>query len=261
MAPEERTVATTAAVPTEIAAAAGVQTQLLDTVSWGGVFAGTAVALVAQITLSLVGIGIGAGAIDPGTTNSPSADSFSTGAAVWWLISAIVSVGAGAYVAGRLSGRPRASTGGWHGLITWALTTLLTLTVLSSAVGGVVGGTLRGAAGVASQLSAEDQALVQGLMSGDPQAAQQAREQAAERLSEARGIPQDQALEQVRQFEQQFLNSGSVQNFAQQSTAAISRVAWLGALAMVLGGVTSWFAGRAGTMNLSVRLPSASPRS
>jgi hypothetical protein len=123
---------------------------LLNKVSWGAVFAGVVVALVVQLILNLFGIGIGAATLDPGTDDNPSARSFSMVAAIWWIVSGIIASFAGGYAAGRLAGRPQEATAGWHGLIAWALTTLVVFYLLTSAVGSIVGGafnTLTSAAG------------------------------------------------------------------------------------------------------------------
>jgi hypothetical protein len=124
-----------AVTPTEDA-----RTILLNKVSWGAVFAGVVVALVVQLILNLFGIGIGAATLDPGTDDNPSARSFSMVAAIWWTVSGIVASFAGGYAAGRLAGRPQESTAAWHGLIAWALTTLVIFYLLTSAVGSIVGG-------------------------------------------------------------------------------------------------------------------------
>jgi hypothetical protein len=123
---------------------------MLNRISWGAVLAGVVVALVTQLILNLLGLGIGVATLDPGTGDSPSARAFSIGAAFWWTLSGIIAAFAGGYVAGRLSGRPQEATAGWHGLTAWALTTLVVFYLLSTAAGGVLGGiasTLAGAAG------------------------------------------------------------------------------------------------------------------
>jgi hypothetical protein len=61
---------------------------------------------------------------------------------------------AGGYTAGRLSGQPTETSGPWHGLTAWAVTTLLVFYLLSTSVGAIVGGafrTLGTVAGGASQ--------------------------------------------------------------------------------------------------------------
>lgn len=120
------------------------RTILINRVSWGAVLAGVVVALVTQLILNMLGIGVGAAAIDPiNTGDTPSASSFSIGAGVWWTLSGIIASFAGGYAAGRLSGRPKESTGGWHGLTSWAVATLLIFYLLTSSVGGILGGMYR----------------------------------------------------------------------------------------------------------------------
>ena len=70
---------------------------LLNRVSWGAVLAGVVVALVAQLILNMIGIGIGAATLDPAgaADQNPSARGFSIGAAVWWTVSGILAALAG----------------------------------------------------------------------------------------------------------------------------------------------------------------------
>jgi hypothetical protein len=82
---------------------------LLNRVSWSAVLAGVVVALVAQLILNMLGIGIGASTLNPGAgaENNPSASGLSIGAALWWTISGILAALAGGFTAGRLSGQPK----------------------------------------------------------------------------------------------------------------------------------------------------------
>lgn len=118
------------------------RTIMINRVSWGAVFAGVAVALVLQLILNMIGIGIGASTLDPGAgaAENPTATGLSIGAGVWWAVSSILAALAGGYAAGRLAGKPKASTAGWHGLTTWAMTTLVIFYLLTSAVGSLIGG-------------------------------------------------------------------------------------------------------------------------
>ena len=115
---------------------------MINRVAWGAVLAGVAVALVVQLILNMVGIGIGASTLDPGAgaAENPTATGLSIGAGLWWAVSSILSALAGGYAAGRLAGKPKASTAGWHGLTTWAMTTLVIFYLLTSAIGGIIGG-------------------------------------------------------------------------------------------------------------------------
>jgi len=117
-----------------------VRTIMLNQVSWGAVFAGATIALVVQIILNMVGIGIGLSTIDVAAGDTPSAGSLSVGAGIWWVISGIVAAAVGGYIAGRLSGKPSEST--TAGLIAWGISTLTVVYLLSSAASGLIGGAL-----------------------------------------------------------------------------------------------------------------------
>jgi hypothetical protein len=121
-----------------------VRTILINQVSWGAVLAGVMVALVTQMVLNMLGLGIGAATLDPIAGDSPSATTFSVGAGIWFSVAGIVAALVGGYAAGRLAGAPKPSTGGWHGLTSWALGTLVVFYLLSTTVGGILGGAYRG---------------------------------------------------------------------------------------------------------------------
>jgi hypothetical protein len=126
-----------------ITPAEDARTIMLNKISWGAVFAGVVVALVTQFILNMFGIGLGAASLDPAAGENPAASTFSIGAGIWFALSGVLASLAGGYAAGRLAGKPKESTGGWHGLTAWALTTLVVLYLLSTAVGGILGGAYR----------------------------------------------------------------------------------------------------------------------
>src|SRR6266849_9150892 len=119
-------------------------TTMVSRISWGAVLAGVVVALVTQLLLNMLGIGIGAATLNPVEGDNPSAMSLSIGAGIWFALSTILAALAGGYAAGRLAGVLRESTAGWHGLTAWALTTLVIFYLLGSTVGGILGGAYRG---------------------------------------------------------------------------------------------------------------------
>jgi hypothetical protein len=216
----------------------------LNKVSWGAIFAGVAIALAAQFLLNLLGVGIGAAVLDPATSDNPAATTFSIGGGIWFVVAGIVASFLGGYVASRLSGRPSSSTGGYHGLTTWAVTTLVVLYLLTTSVGGLIGGAFNGLtsivsgvgqtaatavtaaapaladsanpmAGIEQQIRSttgnDPQALqsaavasVQGLVTGDEATAEDARNRAAEAVARAQSIPVDQARTQVEQYEKTY---------------------------------------------------------
>jgi len=123
-----------------VSPAEDMRTMALHSVSWGAVFAGAVIALVAQVILNMVGLGIGLSTVDPAGNGTPTAGSLSSGAGIWFVISGILASAAGGWLAGRLSGKPANTTTAYHGLIAWAVSTLVVVYLLSSAVGGVVSG-------------------------------------------------------------------------------------------------------------------------
>ncbi|NJK87521.1 MAG: hypothetical protein HC906_17600 [Bacteroidales bacterium] len=60
-------------------------------ISWGAIFAGALVMLVVMMLLSLLGIGIGAGTINPLSEQQPL-EGLGTGTVVWWIISNLIAV-------------------------------------------------------------------------------------------------------------------------------------------------------------------------
>jgi hypothetical protein len=264
-------------------------TLILNRVSWSGVLAGAAIALVSQLILNMLGVGIGAATIDPASGGSPTAGAFSITAALWWTVSGIVAAFLGGYTAGRLSGQPSAATSGWNGLVSWAVSTLLLVYLLATAIGAVLGGTLSalGSTGrsameaaspmlggdpfgaIAQQLrermgnqgaqAARDAAIaaVSAAITGDQAQAKDARERAAQALATAQGISVDEARGQVAQYETRYRQAADqAKQRATEAADAASRAASLGGLfgtlALLLGAIAAWFGGRAGSVNAVV---------
>ena len=114
----------------------------LPRLSWGAAFVGFVIALMTYLLLTVLGAAIGAGAFDPLANKNPFSG-FGTAASIWVGVSTLLALAVGAFFAGRSAPRQ----GALHGLLTWALTTLATLYLVTSAAGGVVSA----AAGVAGQ--------------------------------------------------------------------------------------------------------------
>jgi hypothetical protein len=121
-----------------------LDTAILNKISWGAVFAGVALALSVQALLNLLGLGIGLAVVDPSSYGNPAAATVSTASAAWFVASGVVASFVGGYIASRLSARPSRTTGGYHGLTAWAVTTLLVLYLLTTSLGAVVGGAFSG---------------------------------------------------------------------------------------------------------------------
>ena len=118
------------------------RTHIMNRVSWGAILVGVAVALVTQLLLNVLGVGIGLSALDAtNASNNPDAGNAGMSAGIWYVVSGIVASFFGAAAAGRLCGTSQVNTARWHGFASWAVTTLLIVMLLGSALGGIVGGT------------------------------------------------------------------------------------------------------------------------
>ena len=127
--------------PTTVISRDDERTSLLNSISWGAILAGVVVALVTQLILNVLGIGVGLTTLDASAgANNPSATTSSIITALWIAATGIFASFLGGQVAGRLAGSSRTSTAGWHGLVSWAATTLLLFYLLTTALGGLVGG-------------------------------------------------------------------------------------------------------------------------
>lgn len=112
---------------------------ILKRISWGAVFAGVVVALVVQLILSLLGLGIGFGSIEPLQQSNPLSG-LGTGAVIWWVVSMLISLFVGGLTSARLAGVPRAFDSVLHGVLTFSVFTLVFFYLLTTAVGSVISG-------------------------------------------------------------------------------------------------------------------------
>lgn len=210
-----------------------IRTIEINRVAWGAIFAGVALALIAQVLLNMIGIGIGMATLDPGTGDNPSLGGFGIGAGIWWVLSGIIASFLGGLAAGRLSGQPRPDTAAWHGLIAWAVTSIVVVYLLSTAVSSLIGGAM-GALGslvstAANAASANPNVTADSVLSGVQSA--------------TAGTDLNAVGAQVAQ--------GATQA-AQTATDAASTIAWVSAISLILGGVAAWFGGRTGAVNPTV---------
>lgn len=109
-------------------------------VSWPAIFAGTIIMLITLMLLSLLGVGIGLGAINPAEEANPM-KGIGIGTLIWWVLSNLVAVFAGAYVAAHLTNVNYKFSGVFHGILSWSLYALISFWAMSTAVGGIISGT------------------------------------------------------------------------------------------------------------------------
>jgi hypothetical protein len=198
-------------------------------ISWGSIFAGAIIALATQIVLALIGMAIGLATLNPATGDSPSGTALGAGAAIWLVISSLVSLFIGGYIAARLAGR----FNGWlHGLVTWGTLTLLTLLLLTTAAGQLIGA----ASGLTNfAVSNSDKAPRL------PPALQQQVDQLKGQTSQA----VDQATVQAQSTDAQ-TREAQARDTGQKAAKGGAVGTGAAALAMILGAVAAALGGNAG---------------
>jgi hypothetical protein len=108
---------------------------LFPAIRWGAVLAGVAVGVSTQLVLTLLGIASGLSATSVAAGETPG-----IGPLVWAGVSMLVAAFVGGYVAARMTGLKRKVDGILHGVVAWAVTTLLFATLASSAGGAMLSG-------------------------------------------------------------------------------------------------------------------------
>lgn len=114
--------------------------------SWPSIIAGAFVAAAATVILLALGSGIGFASISPWPNHGASVTTFAITTGIWLIVTQWISAALGGYIAGRLRTR-------WmgthvhevffrdtaHGLITWAVATILVATVAAGAIRSAAG--------------------------------------------------------------------------------------------------------------------------
>lgn len=108
-------------------------------ISWGAILAGTLVAIAIQLLLTLLGISVGAWVIDP-AAGTQGMQGIGMGAGIWALVSFLIALFAGGWVAGRMAGVGSKLDGLLEGMVVWSAVTVLTFMLVSTTVGRVIGG-------------------------------------------------------------------------------------------------------------------------
>lgn len=107
--------------------------------SWSAVLAGVIIAIIVQMLLSLLGLGIGLSSFSPATEEDPLSG-FGTGASLWWLISILISLFVGGLVTGWLSDSYNKMDNVLHGALAWGVFALVSLYIVTSSIGSILGG-------------------------------------------------------------------------------------------------------------------------
>jgi len=260
---------------------------LFKRISWGAIFAGLIIALVTQLTLTLLGAAIGLASIDP-QSGQAEAKTLAIGSAIWLVVSGLISMYVGGCVAGRLCGAATKSDGLLHGFVTWGTATLVAALLVTTAIGNLFGGAIglvtksfamagpqatgsapmlsgviKGSAPAevqeAANLSAKDPelgaALARMFSHGGASAPQAERDAVAQALVSRHGMTQEQAVSTVERWNQQY---AQVRTEAEQRGRELghdaaqggAKAALWGFIALILGAAVSSWGGWSGAASI-----------
>ncbi len=133
------------------------QTGIVDdapsAVSWQAIFAGATASAAITLVLVAFGAGVGFSVVSPWSDQGISATTFTISAGIYLIVIAMLSSTVGGYLAGRLRTQwhsvhehERYFRDSAHGVVTWALATVVTAAVLGGATTAIIGATGAGLA-------------------------------------------------------------------------------------------------------------------
>jgi hypothetical protein len=205
-------------------------------ISWGAVIAGAVIALATQIVLTLIGVSVGLATLNPATGDNPTGAALGAGAGIWLVVSSLISLFLGGFIAARLAGK----LDGWlHGLTTWGTLTLLMLMLLATAAGQLIGA----ASGLTNfAVNNSDKASRVQL----PPALQQQIDQ----LKSQAGQTADQATAQAQTTDPQ-LREAQVRDAGEKAAKGGAVGSGAAAFALILGAIAAALGGKMGQRDLT----------
>jgi len=196
----------------------------LPRLSWGSVIAGVILSSIVYLIMSVLGTAIGASLLSPLSRPDPL-HGFGFGSGVWVIVTTVLAVFVGSYFAGRC-----APVLGWlHGLLSWAVMTLLVVFGMTSLVGSAVS-TLGSVAATSAQVGATAANQTDTVTSMVNSAKQQLQAAVASAASEASS---PQAEQDARQA-------------GEMAARGVARASWFAVAALIVGAIISLVSGGAG---------------
>ncbi len=178
----------------------------LKRISWGAIVAGTILALVFQVMLALLGLGIGLATIDPQNGDTPALSTFGSASGIWAIATVLIATFLGAFAASRFAGSASKRDAALHGVTTWATATLVAVYLLTSGASALVTSAFGALGSTVSSLGSAVQAVVPNSIDAlPPQLQEQARQLLARgenQAQQAAGQAQDQAQQAADQARQ-----------------------------------------------------------
>jgi hypothetical protein len=196
----------------------------LPRLSWGSIIAGVILSMIIYLVMSVLGAAIGASLVSPLSRPDPL-HGFGFGSGVWVIVTTVLAVFVGSYYAGRC-----APVLGWlHGLLSWAVMTLLVVYGMTSIISGAVS-TVGSVAATSAQVGAT---TANGAVAANPlvdTAKQQLQAAAASAASMASSPEAEQSGREA----------------AATAARGVARASWFSFAALVVGAIIAIVSGGAG---------------
>jgi hypothetical protein len=193
----------------------------LPRLSWGSVIAGVILSSIVYLIMSVLGTAIGASLLSPLSRPNPLRG-FGFGSGVWVIVTTVLAVFIGSYFAGRC-----APVLGWlHGLLSWAVMTLLIVFGMTSLIGGAVS-----TAGSLAATSAQVAATTANQTNTDSSVTNSAAQQMQSAVASAASSPEAQQ------------DAGQA---ADTAARGVARASWFSFAALIVGAIIAIVSGGAG---------------
>ncbi|WP_244818070.1 YrzE family protein [Caballeronia sp. Lep1P3] len=196
----------------------------LPRLSWGSIIAGVILSMIVYLIMSVLGTAIGASLLSP-MSKPDTLRGFGFGSGVWVIVTTVLAVFIGSYYAGRC-----APVLGWlHGLLSWAVMTLLIVFGMTSLITGAVS-----TAGSIAATSAQVGATAANQAGGGNQLIDSAKQQVQAAVASAASAASAPDAEQ------------NARQAADTSARGVARASWFSFAALVVGAIIAIVSGGAG---------------
>ncbi|SAL88756.1 hypothetical protein AWB74_08716 [Caballeronia arvi] len=196
----------------------------LPRLSWGSIIAGVILSMIVYLIMSVLGTAIGASLLAPMSKPDPL-HGFGFGSGVWVIVTTVLAVFVGSYYAGRC-----APVLGWlHGLLSWAVMTLLVVYGMTSLITGAVS-----TAGSVAATTAQVGATAANQSGTSPSIVDTAKQQVQAAVASAASAASSPQAEQT------------VRETADTAARGVARASWYSFAALIVGAIIAIVSGGAG---------------
>jgi hypothetical protein len=257
---------------------AGTSAVERSSISWRAIFAGFFISFMVYLILASLGLAIGGATLKGVVQGQGGGSGLSIGSGIWLVVTALISLFVGSYLAGRVGGLVTSRVGGVQGFVVAALFFAFMISQVGALVGTVGSGlgTVIGSAGTAASSASNNpqvQAVIQdrladlNLKSPPDQVAQGLATRmvrgdtigARNYLASQAGISRAEADRRINQFKTDFQNK--MKDVGTAAAKAVSIAGWTLFGTFALGTFFSIAGGAAGARrNLSVPVSDADRR-